>query len=162
MLACGGKSSPRTPIGRASIGATGVCKAIRQRHRRRACTVLDPDGRPTTDPRSFQSVPDFIVRGSLLAVGTQTGKGHLQGDDVGYKGRGLGILVMLLCSTGFSQATRVDATVYDERRRVVHVFEASRIDTVVPLTQALDQLSDAVAFLKKMGPKMLLPGQKEA
>ena len=142
--------------------ASGVCKAIHQNHKTLPCTVLDKRGRRTTDPRSFDGVHDFLTKGSLLPVGAQAGRGHTEGDDIGYKGRGLGILIALLCSTGVSDMMRVSATTYDKRRTVVHVFEASRIDAAVPLQQALDQLSEVVAFLRERGPEMLLPGQKEA
>ena len=142
--------------------ASGVCKAIKQNYKKLPCTVLDKRGRPTTDPAAFESVQDFLVRGSLLGVGAQAGRGYVEGDDVGYKGRGLGILIALMCATGVSEMMEVNATIYDERRRVVHVFEASRIDTAVPLQRALDQLSEIVAFLRERGPEMLLPGQKEA
>ena len=113
------------------------------------------------DPRSFADVTAFLEKGSIPHLGTCTGDLMADKDDVHYKGMGLGMLVALICSSSGSPLTTVTASAHDEKRRVVHVFEASRIDALFPQDEALERIAAAVSFYRGMGPKMKLPGQIE-
>ena len=141
--------------------ASAIARAIAEDARELPFAVYDGTGRLTTDPRAFADVKDFVENGSIPHLGTCLGPTLRPKDDVYYKGMGLGILVALLCSTSGSPLATVTASVHDERRRVVHLFEAARIDTLFRREKVLARVAGAVAFFRRMGPDLQLPGEIE-
>ena len=142
--------------------ASGICKAIRDGADKLPFAVFDCAGNLTTDPRSFQSVQDFLENGAIPHLGTCVDAIMGEKGNAYYKGMGMGILVALVCSTSGSPLTTCTANVHDEKRRVVHLFEASRIDTLLEQDDALERLAESVRYFRGMGPDMKLPGEIEA
>jgi L-2-hydroxycarboxylate dehydrogenase (NAD+) len=121
--------------------------------------VYDPAVRETTDPSQFKDVLDFLNLGSMIPLGG-LGKGDA---DAGYKGTGLAILVELDSVIGGGLSEFVSSIVFDEGRWIRQTFEAWRIDTLYPVDQSLQHISDTVQNIRKdQGSQMLLPGEQEA
>jgi L-2-hydroxycarboxylate dehydrogenase (NAD+) len=121
--------------------------------------VYDPNAHETTDPGAFKDVMDFLSHGSMIPLGG-LGKGDA---DTGYKGTGLAILVELDSVIGGGLSEFVSSLVFDEGRWIRQTFEAWRIDTLYPVDQSIQHISDTVQNMRKgQGPQMLLPGEKEA
>jgi L-2-hydroxycarboxylate dehydrogenase (NAD+) len=142
--------------------ASAVCKAIRDGAGELPFAVFDRNGALTTDPRSFLTVQDFLENGAIPPLGTCLDALMGEMGNAYYKGMGLGILVALVCSTSGSPLTTCTACVHDEKRRVVHLFEASRIDTLLDRDAVLERLAETVRYLRAMGPDLKLPGEIEA
>lgn len=121
--------------------------------------VYDENANETTDPGAFKDIVDFLNHGSMIPLG---GLGKDEAE-AGYKGTGLAILVELDSVIGGGLSEFVSSLVFDEGRWIRQTFEAWRIDTLFPLDQSLQHISDTVQSIRKdQGRQMLLPGEKEA
>lgn len=121
--------------------------------------VYDPSGSKTTDPRAFDSIVDFLKRGSMIPLG---GMGE-EGADAGYKGTGMAMLIELDNVIGAGLSTLIEPLLDDEKRRIRQTFEAWRIDTLFTQDDALAHISRTISDIKsQQGEDMLLPGEKEA
>jgi LDH2 family malate/lactate/ureidoglycolate dehydrogenase len=121
--------------------------------------VYDKAGKETTDPARFNSLDDFLEKGSMIPLGG-LGKGE---EDAGYKGTGLAMLIELDSVIGGGFSSYINPIIHDKRRRIKQAFEAWRIDTFFPKEEALRHISLTVSDIKdKQGETMLLPGEKEA
>lgn len=121
--------------------------------------VYDKDGNETTDPTKFNSLDDFLEKGSMIPLGG-LGKGEA---DAGYKGTGLAMLIELDSVIGGGFSHTINPVIHDKRRRIKQAFEAWRIDTLFPKKEALQHISRTISDIRnKQGKTMLLPGEKEA
>lgn len=111
---------------------------------------LDKDGNPMSGIVSYQD----LIDGTVLPLG---------GEQFGYKGSGLNILVDLDNVIGGGSTERVKTMREDPHSRIAQTFEAWRIDVLFPEEEALGRLAHAVQDIRKHGGKdMLLPGEREA
>ncbi|MBT4815356.1 MAG: hypothetical protein HON70_06635, partial [Lentisphaerae bacterium] len=122
--------------------ASGICKAIRDGDTKLPFAVTDRDGNLTTDAKAFSTPLDFLENGAIPHLGTCIDPIMGEKGNAYFKGMGLSMLVALVCSTSGSPLTTCNACVNDERRQVVHMFEASRIDTLFDKGNALARLAD--------------------
>lgn len=121
--------------------------------------VYDKDGKETTDPKRFNSLDDFLEKGSMIPLGG-LGEGEA---DAGYKGTGLAMLIELDSVIGGGFSGTINPAIHDKRRRIKQAFEAWRIDTLFPQEEALKHISRTISDIRdKQGKTMLLPGEKEA
>ncbi|PLX89605.1 MAG: hypothetical protein C0619_10945 [Desulfuromonas sp.] len=98
--------------------------------------------------------PDRLVEGSVLPLG---------GEQFGYKGSGLNILIELDNVLGGGSLERIPSMRETPVCRVSQVFEAWRIDFLFPESEARQRLEKAVADIRTHGDSnMLLPGEREA
>lgn len=98
--------------------------------------------------------PERLVEGSVLPLG---------GEQFGYKGSGLNILIELDNVIGGGSLERIPSMRETPVCRVSQVFEAWRIDFLYPQTEARQRLDAAVADIRAHGgEEMLLPGEREA
>jgi len=98
--------------------------------------------------------PDRLVEGSVLPLG---------GEQFGYKGSGLNILIELDNVIGGGSLERIPSMRENPVCRVSQVFEAWRIDFLYPQEEARKRLGDAIADIRAHGgDEMLLPGEREA
>lgn len=121
--------------------------------------IFDQDGKETIDSGRFTGPDDFLEKGSMIPLGG-LGKGEA---DVGYKGTGLGILIELDSVIGGGSSSYISPIFHDQRRWIRQIFEAWRIDTLLPKEEALQSIARTVSDIKnEQGKNMLLPGEKEA
>ena len=120
------------------------------------------------DPALFENsvrriaFEDFLTRGALISLGGLETRLGGEMSDAGHKGSGLALLIELDSVIGGGFSPYIDPTVHDEGRWIRQIFEAWRIDTLLPREQALEQISRTVGDIRKHGgPKMLLPGERE-
>lgn len=98
--------------------------------------------------------PDRLVEGSVLPLG---------GEQFGYKGSGLNILIELDNVIGGGSLERIPSMRETPMCRVSHTFEAWRTDFLFPEDEALRRVEKAVKDIRSHGgPDMLLPGEREA
>jgi LDH2 family malate/lactate/ureidoglycolate dehydrogenase len=98
--------------------------------------------------------PDRLVEGSVLPLG---------GEQFGYKGSGLNILIELDNVIGGGSLERIPSMRETPMCRVSQTFEAWRIDFLFPEEEALRRVREAVMDIRSYGgPDMLLPGEREA
>ena len=111
---------------------------------------LDKDGNPMSGAVSYQDLFD----GTVLPLG---------GEQFGYKGSGLNILIDLDNVIGGGSTARVKTMREEPRSRIAQTFEAWRIDVLFSEEEALRRLAHAVQDIRNHGgDKMLLPGEREA
>jgi len=121
--------------------------------------VYDKDGKEISSASLFKGPDDFLKNGSMMPLGG-IGKG---GADAGYKGTGLAMLIELDSVLGGGISGWIDPLAHDRKRWVRQIFEAWRIDTLVPREQALKAVSHTIEDIKEnQGKDMRLPGEKEA
>ncbi len=98
--------------------------------------------------------PEQLVGGSVLPLG---------GEQFGYKGSGLNILIELDNVIGGGSLRRIPSMRETPVCRVSHVFEAWRIDALFPFEETQQRLQDAVRDIRAHGDEnMLMPGEREA
>jgi len=98
--------------------------------------------------------PDRLTEGSVLPLG---------GDQFGYKGSGLNILIELDNVIGGGSLERIPSMRETPVCRVSQVFEAWRIDFLFPEDEVQQRLREAVRDIRDHGDaNMLLPGEREA
>ena len=98
--------------------------------------------------------PDRLVEGSVLPLG---------GEQFGYKGSGLNILIELDNVIGGGSLERIPSMRETPWCRVSQTFEAWRIDFLYPEEEALLRVGEAIKDIRSYGgPDMLLPGEREA
>lgn len=98
--------------------------------------------------------PERLVEGSVLPLG---------GEQFGYKGSGLNILIELDNVMGGGSLERIPSMRETPMCRVSHVFEAWRIDFLFPEEEARRRVEKAIRDIRSYGgPEMLLPGEREA
>lgn len=98
--------------------------------------------------------PDRLTEGSVLPLG---------GEQFGYKGSGLNILIELDNVIGGGSPERIPSMRETPVCRVSQVLEAWRIDFLFPETEARQRLREAVHDIRAHGgSNMLLPGEREA
>ena len=98
--------------------------------------------------------PEQLVGGSVLPLG---------GEQFGYKGSGLNILIELDNVIGGGSLERIPSMRETPVCRVSHIFEAWRIDTLFPFEETQQRLQEAVRDIRAHGDEnMLLPGEREA
>ncbi len=98
--------------------------------------------------------PDQLVGGSVLPLG---------GEQFGYKGSGLNILIELDNVIGGGSLKRIPSMRETPVCRVSHIFEAWRIDALFPYEETQERLKEAIRDIRAHGGEdMLLPGEREA
>ena len=98
--------------------------------------------------------PGKLVGGSVLPLG---------GEQFGYKGSGLNILIELDNVIGGGSLKRIPSMRETPVCRVSHIFEAWRIDTLFPFDETQQRLIETVRDIRAHGDaNMLLPGEREA
>ena len=98
--------------------------------------------------------PDRLVEGSVLPLG---------GEQFGYKGSGLNILIELDNVIGGGSLERIPSMRETPMCRVSQTFEAWRIDVLFSEEEARRRVEKAIKDIRSHGgPEMLLPGEREA
>ncbi len=98
--------------------------------------------------------PDRLIGGSVLPLG---------GEQFGYKGSGLNILIELDNVIGGGSLERIPSMRETPVCRVSHTFEAWGIDVLFSEEEAQRRVTKAVEDIRSHGgPGMLLPGEREA
>lgn len=98
--------------------------------------------------------PDSLIEGSVLPLG---------GQQFGYKGSGLNILIELDNVIGGGSLERIRSMRETPRCRVSQVFEAWRTDFLFPEEDVQQRLKKVIKDIRLHGDsKMLLPGEREA
>ncbi len=97
--------------------------------------------------------PERLVEGSVLPLG---------GEQFGYKGSGLNILIELDNVIGGGSVNRIPSMRETPVCRVSHVFEAWQIDFLFPEDEVQHRIQQAVRDIRAHGDSnMLLPGERE-
>lgn len=111
---------------------------------------LDEDGEALSGRVPYKE----LIKGSVLPLG---------GEQFGYKGSGLAVLVDLDGVIGGGATERVPTLRVKPDARVTQTMEAWRLDALYPAEDAKKRLAEAVRDIKASGgPEMLLPGEREA
>jgi LDH2 family malate/lactate/ureidoglycolate dehydrogenase len=98
--------------------------------------------------------PDRLVEGSVLPLG---------GEQFGYKGSGLNILIELDNAIGGGSLERIPSMRETPMCRVSQTFEAWRMDFLFSKEEARRRVAEAIRDIRSHGDSnMLLPGEREA
>lgn len=98
--------------------------------------------------------PEQLVGGSVLPLG---------GEQFGYKGSGLNMLIELDNVIGGGSLARIPSMRETPVCRVSHIFEAWRIDALFTFEETQQRLEEAIKDIRAHGDdNMLLPGEREA
>lgn len=98
--------------------------------------------------------PDRLIEGSVLPLG---------GEQFGYKGSGLNILIELDNVIGGGSLERIRSMRETPMCRVSQVFEAWRTDLLFPEEDVQQRLKEVIKDIRLHGgSEMLLPGEREA
>jgi LDH2 family malate/lactate/ureidoglycolate dehydrogenase len=122
----------------------------------RAGDPIPPDYFKDKDGNLLEGVVPYerLIGGSVLPLG---------GEQFGYKGSGLNILVELDNVIGGGSTGRIRNMRETPFSRVSQTFEAWRIDFLFPEDEARLRLAETISDIRKHGgPEMLLPGEREA
>lgn len=117
---------------------------------------LQPDYFRDRDGNILQGIvpPERLTEGSVLPLG---------GEQFGYKGSGLNILIELDNVIGGGSLERIPSMRENPVCRVSQVLEAWSIDFLFPEDEARQRLQQAVSDIRAHGDvNMLLPGEREA
>lgn len=128
-------------------------------HAIRAAKAGDPIPRDyfkDKDGNMLEGIVPFerLIGGSILPLG---------GEQFGYKGSGLNLLIELDNVIGGGSLERIRSMRETPMCRVSHTFEAWRIDFLFSAEEARERLAKAIQDIRSHGgPEMLLPGEREA